>query len=145
MKILKACKRFLSYAGLGHEQYVTIGGKSVPRMLIRAIYTAMLLTLSTINLIRCFMAYPIGPQAMLYPVLCFTLDINKFAVYRVLLYNTDRIAELIDYLETVVERRRFTVRFDLIHRSWSYNLNILKSSLNCFFYISGLKSRLQTF
>lgn len=142
MKILKVCKRFLSFAGLGADEYVNIGGKNVPRMLIRAIYTAMLLTLSTINMIRCFMAYPIGPQAMLYPVLCFTLDMDKFAVYRVLLYNTDRIAELINYLEAVVERRMFISRVSLIHRSWSYNLNVFGIHWIVFFFISNIWANL---
>lgn len=108
MKILYECKLFLSYEGLGAEQYVNIVGIQIPRAILRALVAFMLFSLSTINLIRCFMAYPHGAQALLYPVLCFTLDVNKFVIYCALLWKTDQIAQLTDYLETAVMRRTFS-------------------------------------
>ena len=106
MKILLECKRLMSYGGVGTEQYVDIGGKRVPRMLIRVFVIFMLLSLTIIHSINCHERYPLGLHAMLFSAHLFLLNNLKLAVYCVLLWKTDQIAQLIDYLRTMVERRR---------------------------------------
>lgn len=107
MNILQECKRFLPYGGLGTEQYVDIGRIRVPRTMVRTLLTSILLILSILYAIKCFIAYPLGLQAMLFPVHCLLINNTKLIIYRVFLWKTDQIAQLIDYLQAVVKERKF--------------------------------------
>lgn len=106
MKILQECKQFLSCAGLGTEQYVHIGGKRIPRMMIRATLTFVLLSGAILQYINTINSFADGIQAMLFPIHFLIHNSMKWAVYCVFLWKTNKIAELIDRVETVVNRRK---------------------------------------
>lgn len=49
--------------------------------------------------------YDCGLQAVLFPIHGCTMGVMKWAVYLMMLWKTNQIAQLIDYVELVVERR----------------------------------------
>lgn len=105
MKILIECKRLLSYGGMGAEQYVDIGGKRVPRIMTRLIIMSGVMLLAIFYSINIYNSPDL--DTMLFHVHLAMLHYHKWAVYCVLLWKTEQIAQLIDYLRTVVKRRKF--------------------------------------
>ena len=102
--ILQQCKRLLSYGGLDTEQYIDIGGKRVPRIISRVIIMFGVMSLTIIHSVNIYNALDL--DRMLFHIHLAMLNNKKLAVYCVLLWKTDQIAQLIDYLRMVVERRR---------------------------------------
>ena len=111
MKILQECKRLLSYGGLGTEQYVNIGGKRVPRAMIRAIPISMLILGAISQSIIVVNSIDLGLLPVLIPTHSFLHYMIKCVVYCILLWKTNEIARLIDYIEMVIQRRRFFDNF----------------------------------
>lgn len=105
MKILKECKQFLSYAGLGTEKYVNIGGKRIPRAMIRAIPITMLAFGSILQSINSINNYHHGLLEVLLPFHSCLHFVVKCAVYCALLWETNQISWLIGYIEMVIQRR----------------------------------------
>lgn len=112
MKILSECKLSLSLAGLGNADFVDIRGKRIPRWMTRAYTLFGQFVLGGIALINSINKYSLGLHAVIYPFHGVVVVITKLAIYIVLMAKTERIAELIDYLEMVVNQRRcFTMEF----------------------------------
>lgn len=88
-----------------------IGGKRVPRIISRFIIISGLLLLTVIHSIKIYNRYPLGLQALLFPVHCLLLNNMKLAVYCILLWKIDQIAQLFDYLEMMVKWREFLLYF----------------------------------
>lgn len=109
MKILQDCQRFLSYGGVGTNQYVNISGIHIPRTLIRAILAFVLLLGSCLQLINIINTFAVGLHAMLLPVHCLLHNVVKSAVYSALLWKINEIHRLIDYMAMVVRQRKFSV------------------------------------
>lgn len=114
-KVLRECKRYLSYAGLGTEQFVNIGRMWIPRTLIRAIVMFALLGMAILMVIKTINDYNISLNATLLPIHCLVHNITKFAVYSVLIRKIDQIVRLFDYVEMVVRRRMFNAKSS-VHR-----------------------------
>lgn len=117
--ILQECERLLSYGGVGTEQYVDFGKTCIPRMLIRALIISVLLISFTGNWIVLYKHYPHDVRTLLFQLHLMLINGLKWSVYSVLLWKTDQIAELIDYLRTVVRRRKFSLTFLLCRHSHS--------------------------
>lgn len=120
MEVLQGCKQVLAYTGLGTKQYVKFGGIWVPRTLIRAILSFMLLLACTSQLIISINNYDVGLQAMLFPLHCVLLTAIKCAVYLALVFKSDRIARLLSYFEMVV-KATYVVSPLLTHRKTGEN------------------------
>ena len=117
MEILRECKKLLFYGGLGTEQYVHIGRKRIPRTMIRAtiiFFQLLLAGLTFIVSIKSF--FKRGLAETLFPLQCSLLGSIKCSVYCVLLWKTNEIAQLIDYVQMVVQRRMFFWLFICIDR-----------------------------
>lgn len=107
MKILSECKRFLSYGGLDTDQFIHINGKRIPRALPRTIIILALLLLGISAIINCIINYADGLQAILFPLDILLVVIMKLTSYVALLCQTEKIAELIEYLQMVIQQRMF--------------------------------------
>lgn len=103
--ILQECKRLLSFAGLGIDETINIGGRKIPRLLPRAALFLVIVLLSVPQIINAVHYYFIDLQSFLYAVGCFLFYVIKTAMYTALLTKTNEIAELIEYLQTVVTQR----------------------------------------
>lgn len=105
MRILKECKRFLSFAGLAVDKDVNVGGQKIPRIIPRAVLLLVLISLSISEIVIAVHCYSIDLQLFLYPMGCLLFFAVKLAIYTVLILKTNEIAELIDYLQMVVTLR----------------------------------------
>lgn len=120
MKILQETKRLLAWGGLGRDTTIYAGGYRIPRWVPRFIVIFGHVVLFTVHSIKIYNYYPYGLEALLFPVHCIALNNMKLSVYCVLVYKTPLINELMDYLEVVVNERRF-LDFDIFEfiRSFS--------------------------
>lgn len=107
MEILVDTSRILAYSGLGIEQTVNIGGIHIPRAFIRVSIMSSPILFGIAEFCICVKSYAIGIQAILYPFHSLMINIMKLAAYSVLIGKTNKIAELIEYLQMVVDRREF--------------------------------------
>lgn len=107
MKILTNCKILLSCIGLANELSISIGVKyKVPRALLRC-FTIIILVLGTFfEILLCVKYREGGIYAVLFPLHITITILSMLLIYIGLLWRTNEIVELIDYLEIVVNRRR---------------------------------------
>lgn len=112
--ILQELKRILSYQGLGIDQYDEIRGYRIPRMMIRATFIFGVFSMATIQIINIWNSRDLGLQVMLLPVQLLLHIVIIGAVYLFLNYKTDKIADLMDKFEMVVQRRKL---FDQLYGS----------------------------
>lgn len=105
MKILRDCKRYMSYSGLDIRKTINIGGVQFSRTFIRTLIFSIQFLLDFIELINFINNYGHGLKAILFPLHCVILYTMKLAIYIVLLTKTNQIAELMDYLEMIVNKR----------------------------------------
>lgn len=107
MKILEECKRFLSYGGLGTEQFVNIGKERLPRWIIRAMLTFTHVLMNWMQAIILVNNYKLGLHAILLSIHCLLNYVVKCAVYWALVWKVNKIVDLFYYIEIVVQRRMF--------------------------------------
>lgn len=107
MKILGECKRVLSYGGLGIGKSINIGGMHIPRFVPRTVISSALLLLGTSAIVNSIKNFGDGLEAVLYSFDCLIAMSMKLSTYLTLLWQTDQIAELIEHIRMVVNRRRF--------------------------------------
>lgn len=111
IKILSGCKMFLSFAGLGNSDCVYFGEKRIPRWIARAFTILGQFILGGIALTNSIgNYYKDGLPGVIYPFHSVVVVVTKLAIYIVLMAKTERIAELIDYLEMVVNQRRCLIK-----------------------------------
>lgn len=130
MQILTECKRSLSYAGLGIDKTINIGGMKIPRILVRAWLSLVIFSLGISEVIIGIHYYPIDLQLFLYPLGCLLFFVVKISMYMALISKTDVIAELIEYLQSVVTQRNVSRVF-----GW-WSIWLKKEGIefmNCFF------------
>lgn len=105
MRILNICKLCLGYAGLGKEEAVTICGRSVPRSFIRFFIVSSQVFFVTMEVLVLRKNLTSGLNAILYPLHLMLLYAMKGCVYVVLVNKSGTIAELIDYMQDVIDER----------------------------------------
>lgn len=103
MQILTECKLVMSYAGLGPAEKAKSNiSRFVPRIILSS--TLMLhIWIQWHHLIQ-YKAH--GVQAILFPIHCILIFVMKLATYIVFIAKAGKIAELIEYLELVVNERK---------------------------------------
>lgn len=108
MKILKNCKILLSCIGLTKELDISIGVKfKVPRAIFRC-FTIVVLVLGTFfEILLCVKFRESGIYAVLFPLHITITILSMLLIYVGLLWRTNEIVELFDYLEHVVIQRKF--------------------------------------
>lgn len=110
MKILTNCKTLLSCIGLTNELTISIGVKyKIPRVLLRC-FTIVVLVLGTIfEILLCVKYKESGIYAVLFPLHITITILSMLLIYVGLLWRTSEIVELIDYMEMVVNQRKFLI------------------------------------
>lgn len=116
MEILGECQLFMSYAGLSINKFVNIGGKHLPTTIIQTLILSALISFVCIQLTNSVNNITIGLQAMLFPVHCLVLVSIKLVTFIVLMVKNGEIAELIEYLQIVVNQRMFNTNIVDINR-----------------------------
>lgn len=106
-KILGASKTCLLIVGLSSDKFVPIGGYNVPRSLVRFIVVLGQLSFAAMQIIILIRNLKLGLYAILFPVHVILLFFMKVSIYVVLMIKTDRITELIDYMQDVIDKSRF--------------------------------------
>lgn len=104
---LKACKRFLCVIGMGRDEYAYLGGKRVPRLLIRVTLAAIIHIAVFIDIINVCNGWHLGIEEWLFSAHCGVICAVKTVVYFVLIGNIDRLYELFGYIEDVIDGRMF--------------------------------------
>lgn len=102
----------MSYGGIGIEQNVNVGGLYIPRTMIRTIVITGQLLLWLPQMYDCVNKYADGPGKILFPIHSVLAYSVKMSIYAVLLSNTNRIAQLFEYLQMVVAYRKLTILTD---------------------------------
>lgn len=129
MKILGASRKYLLYMGLASERHLPIANFRVSRALVRCTIIGSQLALATIFAVNITREWERGLYAVVFPLHLFLLISSKLCIYTVLAVKTDRIAELIDYLQHVVDARKFVAAavavwtfddFSNFKRSWIF-------------------------
>lgn len=110
MEILSISQKCLRYVGLGHEQDIPIAGKRVPRTLVRCIIIGgqFLFAAMFAAVVKC--EWKRGVFAIVFPLHMSVLVLMKLSIYVVLIAKTDAIADLIEYLQDIVGRRKFIAK-----------------------------------
>lgn len=121
MKILSECKRFLSYGGLGTEPSINIAGKCIPRALPRAVISLAVFAFVISSAINCINSSDMGLTETLVPINYVVVFSVKLTSYGILIWKSNQIAELIDTLQLVIDKRMFAIsicryltKFDVI-------------------------------
>lgn len=106
MKILKESEKLLSYAGLSTALSVSVGGKIIPQILLHLTFCALLMLCMILECILGINGYADNIVSSLYP-LCVTITlISAMAVYVVLIWKSNKISELYENLENVIEQSK---------------------------------------
>lgn len=105
MEVLSFSRKCLQFAGLGTDRHIHAGGKRVPRMLVRCIILGAELSVAAMFAMLVNQNWKHGLQAILFPLHMQLLAIVKIAFYTTLMVKSARMAELIDYLNDVVDKR----------------------------------------
>lgn len=117
MNILKVNKRLLAYVGIGVDQYVNINGIQVPRLIMRALLSCLII-MSCLQLIISVKVYRRGTmEEFLFPAHCIFFCLIKCSIYWALMYKTNDIAQLMGFIELVVKRRKYFFAF-LCKKHW---------------------------
>lgn len=110
MRILGMSRLCLLYIGLGSQSYVPIFGYNVPRALIRLFVILAQISFATLQFLVGREKCNEGLYAILFPMHLMVLFTMKALIYGVLIVKTNRITELIDYLQEVVTTRTYYQR-----------------------------------
>lgn len=94
----------MSVAGLGTPHNVK---KRIARFMARIVLSSILILLAYVQWNHIIENNAYGVQAILFPIHCLLIFVMKLATYIVFIAKTEKISELIEYLELVVNKRRF--------------------------------------
>lgn len=120
MRILGECKRCLAIAGLTNDKFVQIGGKPVPRMLIRCLSYFALALITVTQFIASAKNYSHGLSDFLGPL---QLGLSFFTITLIrisLILKSETIMELFDVLQVVVNRRKYEGGRTAIIIDWAW-------------------------
>lgn len=110
MKILGTSQKCLRFVGLGRERDVQIGSKSISRTSVRCLIIGGQITFAVIFVIILLHALSRGLYAIVFPLHSIFIVLIKLLIYVVLILKTDQIAEIIDYLQDIVVKRKFSMK-----------------------------------
>lgn len=107
MKILCACKRFMTHAGIGSGTWVKIGKHvHIPQILIRSAIMLAQIILGAAQAVNSLNNYFSDDKMdVLYPLHCLLYNSTKLATYCAFIPKINEITELIEYLEMTVTER----------------------------------------
>lgn len=114
MKVLGMSKLCILYVGLGKENFIPIYGYKVPRLLPRLFILLAKSSFATAQLLISIDRWNDGLHAVLFPLHAMVVFLIKTSIYAVLITKTDQIAEIIDYLQEVVDKRAYSQRIEFI-------------------------------
>lgn len=112
MNILSECKTILTYAGLTETKHIEIAGRMINRTLIRMTMICLLFTALVIEFIVCLKGRHKSVDNVLLPLHLGLSCLASLFIYVRLMMKADKIHELIEYLEDVVNKRNFWWIFD---------------------------------
>lgn len=107
MQVLGQCKRFLSYGGLSNQPSIHFGCASVPISISRSVVIGSQLLLMLAAALSTVHKYAVSLKAIIFPVYTFLIVAIKLATYIDALSKIDKIDEIFDYLQAVVNKREF--------------------------------------
>lgn len=106
MEILSTSKKCLRYVGLGGERHFSIANVRVSRTTVRCLILGCQLSYGTIFVGMVIKDRHLGLQQILFPLHLIFLTTIKISIYSVLMVKSDRIAQLVGYLQKVVNKSR---------------------------------------
>lgn len=106
MKILGISDKCLQYAGLGIAPHFQVANERVSRAFVRCVVIGG--QLAGVNMFAMIVKtnMALGLQAILFPLHVIVLSTIKISVFVVLMTKSTRMAELGDYLQRVVDKRK---------------------------------------
>lgn len=107
MKILSISQKCLRFVGLGRQRDIPVAGKRVSRTLARCIIIGGQLMLAIIFAFNLIGEWERGLYAIVFPLHSVLLVAIKLSIYVVLIAKAERMAGLIDHLQSVIEWRMF--------------------------------------
>lgn len=107
MKILEKSEEFFSIAGLGIQRLVPIGGKVIPRIALRCFIVSMIALCCVLQGLTAIKHSDGGLTAVLMPVHLGLTYSSALSIYISLVFKTDRIVELLNYLRVVFDLSMF--------------------------------------
>lgn len=113
MQILGSAKKMLIYLGLGRDYHADIGGFKIPKPVIWLWLLFTQVYFAGMQVIVIIINHAGGLPAILFPAHCISLIIMKSTIYTVLVLKTQKMWELIDYLQDVVTIRELKLFFFL--------------------------------
>lgn len=97
MRILSECRLCVASAGLTNDKFVEIGGKPIPKLLIR-LFGYFVCILSTLpEFIDCINNYSNGVNAILGPLHLALACLSNSLIRVSLIFKSDAIIELFDF------------------------------------------------
>lgn len=106
MEILSSSRKYLRYAGLGTDRHIHVAGKHLPRTFVRCVIMGAELSVAAMFIMIVHKNMEHGLQAILFPLHMLMLACVKISFYTTLMVKSARMAEIIDYCNDVVDRRR---------------------------------------
>lgn len=106
MPILNGCKRILTYSGLDSIEFSQFNQKCICQLTIRLIvYSVLIICILSVCTFYSDKAAD-GLDTILMPLAILITWISLLLTYTSLMLNTDKIADLMEYLENVIEKRK---------------------------------------
>lgn len=107
MKILRECKSILILLGISSEKYIPIKNLHIPRIFSRFFIVLALVICVLFGILCVKQKIQYGTAAILMPVAVSATFFFQIVIYISLVMKIREIAQLIDYLEHVFNKRNF--------------------------------------
>lgn len=107
MKILRECKAILILLGVSAEKHIPIGNRHIPRLFSRFFIVLALAVCVIFGILFVKQNIKHGTTTILLPAAAAATFFSQIFVYVSLVLKIREIAQLIDYLEHVYNKRNF--------------------------------------
>lgn len=105
MEMLGESKRFLAYFGLGSNAFVRMDGKLIRRVSIRCAILFVLLLCVAFQCYLCMQNNMFNVTTIILPFVSGLTCLSIILSYASLIWKTEQIEELLDYVQHVVDSR----------------------------------------
>lgn len=126
MKILRACRLVLAQTGLSNEKFACFTSRNVSPKYIRFISLSIQLSHMLMQMYHCIRDYSNGITAILLPFHLVIAATVQLFVYFSLILQSDQIAELLNFIQRVVDERMEYSSLYVTMYSYEKNYKLMK-------------------